>query len=297
MKKQSGTVKIHSSGQAPADLNEGRHVVKARTIHNTDYVALDEVSKAVGYNGKWLKDGSYGIGDYDVAYKFRTGDSTAVMREKAVKLPAPAVKEGNRLFVPSAGLGDWLGKEAAFSVEPGQVSFFPKPTAKETGETGATLDFKDKLPKAEGKFRVKANADNQTDNPAYSLLEKAKKYIGVKYDFGAEPYSQSGKFDCSSFTNYLFSQYGVNLPRTADDQAQLGKSVSRDELQAGDLLFFYVPGRFKSNNKVGHVGIYMGDGNMIHSCPEPKDGVQITDINKPFWKETFLSAKRFDLKG
>lgn len=75
----------------------------------------------------------------------------------------------------------------------------------------------------------------------------------------------------------------------------MGEPVSRNALKPGDLLFFYVPGRFKSNKVVGHVGIYMGNGQMIHACPQPLNGVQITSINKPFWKKTFLVARRFSL--
>jgi len=58
------------------------------------------------------------------------------------------------------------------------------------------------------------------------------------------------------------------------------------------LMFYYVPGRFKSNKVVGHVGIYMGNQRMIHASPEPKNGVQISSIDKAYWKMTFLRAKR-----
>jgi hypothetical protein len=57
-----------------------------------------------------------------------------------------------------------------------------------------------------------------------------------------------------------------------------------------------VPGRFKTDKIVGHVGIYMGNNQMIHASPKPKDGVQITNINQPYWKKTFLSAKRLDME-
>ncbi len=57
-------------------------------------------------------------------------------------------------------------------------------------------------------------------------------------------------------------------------------------------MFFYVPGRFKTNKTVGHVGIYIGNMQMLNASPKPKNGVQITNINKPYWKTTFLRAKR-----
>ncbi|MNF16046.1 Murein DD-endopeptidase MepH precursor [compost metagenome] len=68
--------------------------------------------------------------------------------------------------------------------------------------------------------------------------------------------------------------------------------MSRSSLRVGDLLYFYVPGRFQTNKTVGHVGIYIGNRNMINSSPAPKDGVQIISIDKAYWKRTFLFAKR-----
>jgi cell wall-associated NlpC family hydrolase len=125
------------------------------------------------------------------------------------------------------------------------------------------------------------------------LVETANRYLGVKYLFGADPYPQSGKFDCSTFTQYVFGKYGISLPRTARAQARDGSSVSRKMLRKGDLMFYYVPGRFKSNKTIGHVGIYMGNNKMIHASPAPDNGVQISNINHEYWKKTFLQAKRF----
>ncbi|NHN31605.1 C40 family peptidase [Paenibacillus agricola] len=124
------------------------------------------------------------------------------------------------------------------------------------------------------------------------LISKAKRYMGVKYLFGAPPYPQSNKFDCSTFTRYIYGRYGIPLGRTARAQSTKGATVSRNQLRKGDLMFFYVPGRFRTNKTVGHVGIYMGNSRMIHSSPEPANGVQITNINKPYWKKTFLKARR-----
>jgi cell wall-associated NlpC family hydrolase len=124
------------------------------------------------------------------------------------------------------------------------------------------------------------------------LLAKAKSYMGVKYLFGAPPYPQSSKFDCSTFTRYIYGRFGIQLGRTARAQSVKGTAVSRKQLRKGDLLFFYVPGRFRTNKTVGHVAIYLGNSQIVHSSPKPKDGVQITNINKAYWKETFLKAKR-----
>lgn len=123
------------------------------------------------------------------------------------------------------------------------------------------------------------------------LLQTARKYLGVRYVFGSE-YPRNRTFDCSSYTQYVFDQYGIKLPRTARAQGRVGRTVSRKSLRKGDLSFFNIPGRFKSINIPGHVGINIGNGRMIHALNEPKDGVQYRSINIPFWKKNFLWAKR-----
>lgn len=296
LKQHSGPVKVQSNGGAPEDLTEGRHIVPIKTIQNAPYVSLDDFAKATGYHGAWLRDGSYGVGDNDPAWKFRTGESNVDLADKNIKLPAPAVKEGNALYVPVDGLKPLFGDVTVFAVESEQVAFFPKPTPEETGVRGGDLDFKDEpaaaptnvMPKP-GHMRAKA-AIAESDRE--DMISFAKKYMGVKYEFGAESYGESGTFDCSTFVRYVYDKYGMDLPRLARQQAERGKQIDRDQLRQGDLLFFYVPGRFKSNETVGHVGMYYGDGQMIHASPKPEDGVQLTDINKPYWKDTFLYAKR-----
>ena len=125
-----------------------------------------------------------------------------------------------------------------------------------------------------------------------AMIRKGKQYLGVKYLFGTGPYSKTGRFDCSTFTQYIFGKYNIKLPRVARQQATYGTLVSRKSLRKGDLVFFYVPGRFKTNKTVGHVGIYIGNMQMLNANTKPKNGVQITNMNKPYWKKTFLKAKR-----
>ncbi len=286
LKQHSGPVKVKSDGQSPEDLTEGRHIVPIRKLQNAGYVSLGDITQATGYHGAWLRDGSYGVGDNDAAWIFRTGQSTVSIAGRKVRMPALAIKEGNQLFVPVTALQKLFGNVTLFSVETDDVAFFPKPSPNETGASGRNLDFSDARP-AKPAMAIARGEEDQAQ-----LIAFAKKFLGIKYEFGTGPYKQTGTFDCSSFTQYVFDQFGVDLPRVARQQAEKGKYTARDKLQVGDLLFFYVPGRFKSNETVGHVGIYMGEGNMIHASPKPKDGVQITPINNPYWKETFLYAKR-----
>ncbi|MGY2077048.1 C40 family peptidase [Blastococcus sp. SYSU DS0828] len=77
-------------------------------------------------------------------------------------------------------------------------------------------------------------------------------------------------FDCSGLTSYAYRAAGISLPRASRNQAATGQSVSRDQLRPGDLVFFYSP--------VSHVGIYIGDGQMVHA-PTSGDVVKVASID------------------
>jgi cell wall-associated NlpC family hydrolase len=106
----------------------------------------------------------------------------------------------------------------------------------------------------------------------------AMQYLGTPYVYGGA--SPSG-FDCSGFVMYVFAQIGVSLPHNAAAQYGYGMPVSRDQLQPGDLVFF---------NGLGHVGIYIGGGQMIHS-PHTGDVVKISSLSG-WYSSTYVGARR-----
>lgn len=92
---------------------------------------------------------------------------------------------------------------------------------------------------------------------ANGIIDLARQFLGVPYVWGG---SSPNGFDCSGFVQYVYAQKGIHLPRTADIQATAGRPVAKSDLQPGDLVFFagdYV--------NISHVGIYVGDGKMIHA--------------------------------
>jgi peptidoglycan DL-endopeptidase CwlO len=107
----------------------------------------------------------------------------------------------------------------------------------------------------------------------------AMQYLGIPYRWGGS--SPSTGFDCSGFTMYVFSQVGVSLPHNAAMQYGMGSAVSRGELAPGDLVFF---------NGLGHVGIYIGGGQFIHS-PHTGDVVKISSITG-WYADTWVGARR-----
>jgi cell wall-associated NlpC family hydrolase len=117
----------------------------------------------------------------------------------------------------------------------------------------------------------------------------AQQYVKTPYRWGSS--LQTGKStDCSGFVQYLYRKANIHLPRESAAQSHVGKVAARSmdfsRLQTGDLLFFRHGGRH-----IGHVGLYLGDGKMIHAAGR-KEGVVVTDLRQPYFRGKFVVAKR-----
>lgn len=119
-----------------------------------------------------------------------------------------------------------------------------------------------------------------------NIVASGMKYLGTPYLYGADP-SQTRSFDCSSFTFRAFTENGINLPRTANDQYSLGKAVALEEALPGDLIFFRDS---VHPNQAGHVAIYMGSGRMLHASSGR--GVHTVEVSHPYWKNKIMGIKR-----
>ena len=128
--------------------------------------------------------------------------------------------------------------------------------------------------------------DSYDDATVQALMEEAAKYLGYPYVWGGS--SPSTSFDCSGFVCWVFTNSGVhNLPRTtAQGIYDQCTPVSASEAKAGDIIFF--TGTYNSAGAVSHVGIYCGNGVMIH-CGDP---IKYASINTPYWQSHFYSFGR-----
>jgi len=115
----------------------------------------------------------------------------------------------------------------------------------------------------------------------------AKKLLGIKYVWGATgPYT----YDCSGFTQKIFRDAGIKIPRVSRDQAKVGQYISFNNLKKGDMVFFDT--HKKQTGKVTHVGIYLGYGNFIHASSAAKKIVIFNFNKKTFYKKRFLWGRR-----
>jgi cell wall-associated NlpC family hydrolase len=184
------------------------------------------------------------------------------------------------------------------SVKPGDVLFFGKGTnpsfsgiyigndkmimASSSKDEVITRDVDVHRSQFIGARRV-LSADDQKK---VSLVLTARQYLGTPYDFGAK-YGQTKTFDCSSFMKWIYNKHGIELPRVSRDQAKEGVYVSRANLETGDLVFFTTK---DSGSRIGHVGMYVGNGMMIHTYGE--GGVKYSTINSGWWNDHYVTARR-----
>lgn len=125
--------------------------------------------------------------------------------------------------------------------------------------------------------------------PYQEIVDYARKYIGTPYKYaGKDPRG----FDCSGFTSYVFKAFHKQLAATAEGQSRQIKEISRDNVQAGDLVFFKRPG----SRKVFHVSLVVSNGRegivVIHSTTSR--GVIVENISQSsYWKPFLYKTGRF----
>jgi len=131
------------------------------------------------------------------------------------------------------------------------------------------------------------NADSRiTSRKGFSqalLLQVLQRQLGRPYLYGGN--SPQG-FDCSGLVQYSFAQIGIQLPRSTLEQQATLTEVDKNELQAGDLVFF------KTGINQYHVAIMLDQNNFIHA-PSSGKTVSQASFSNPYWKKNFISAARY----
>jgi cell wall-associated NlpC family hydrolase len=119
----------------------------------------------------------------------------------------------------------------------------------------------------------------------YALVGTALALRGTPYRNGG---SDPNGFDCSGFTQYVFAQYGVALPREVREQYQHGNPVEPSDLAPGDLVFFAT-----TDPGASHVAIVIGGDQFVHA-PSSSGAVRVERLRASYWSQRYLGARRMN---
>ncbi|MEZ4694378.1 MAG: NlpC/P60 family protein [Aliarcobacter sp.] len=170
----------------------------------------------------------------------------------------------------------------------------------EVVDMSTTINYEQQVAAYESKFKKykkiqKENTksktfENYTTNKYISkkttindnLYDFYSEWEGVRYKMGGE--SKKG-IDCSAFIQKAFKEkFAMEMPRTTTLQSKMGKEISKNELEMGDLVFFRI------NKRLNHVGIYIEDGKFMHASTS--SGVTISDLNSEYFLKRYWKAQR-----
>lgn len=136
--------------------------------------------------------------------------------------------------------------------------------------------------------RSPVNYDNEAPatQKAADVIEYAKGFIGTPYVYGGTDLLAG--VDCSGFIYSVYQDFGITLDRRSRDQINDGERVAKEDLRPGDLVFFNTGG----DSVISHVGMYIGNGEYIHSTNGSANGVTISDLNSDYALNTYVGATR-----
>ncbi|MEQ1869929.1 MAG: C40 family peptidase [Vicinamibacterales bacterium] len=119
------------------------------------------------------------------------------------------------------------------------------------------------------------------------LLSTALQFVGTPYRNGG---ADAAGFDCSGFTQYVFAQHGMTLPREVRDQFALGTPVGRDDIAPGDLVFFSTVSKGAS-----HVAIVIGPDDFVHA-PSSRGVVRVEHLTSAYWSTRLVGIRRLTVR-
>lgn len=299
------------SFETPPVIEDGYSLVPLRTIFEAEgaKVTWDETTRTVTA----LKD--------DIVFTYQIGAMTAYKNKEMLTMPISGKIIAGNTMIPLRLISETLGNLVKWHEFDRSITISSAKNYETTVEYGVNLrdapntdgsQVLKMIPKKESIHVIRELNPNwlevqtkdgaigflsadaqytdysnpvQAEKKADDILALGVKFLGTPYEFGASS-SQTATFDCSSFVRYLFKEVlSIELPRVSYDQALEGKEVGINELRKGDLLFFTARGL-----DIGHVGIYAGDGKILHTYSKEL-GVHIADFDDK-WKKRFVKAKR-----
>ena len=270
--------------------------VNFRTGPGKSYSSMGKIEKGkkvtyLGSSGNWIK----------IKYNSKTGYIYKDYISKATTSTSSSTSTSVRYVKSSDGLNVRKGPSVSYS----KITNLPngtKVTVKSTSNgwskitSGSITGYvnssyltstKPSTTTSSNSSSSSTHSSTSTSNSASKVISYAKKLLGKPYVWGAQ--GPNG-FDCSGFTYYVFkNSAGITLPRTSSAQSKYGKSVSKSNLKAGDLIFFDTVG--PNNGAVTHVGLYIGNGQFIHAA-SGQGKVVINNLNSSYYVKAYVNARR-----
>lgn len=164
---------------------------------------------------------------------------------------------------------------ACGTVKRGTVPWEENPT-KATSEPSETMDISSRKPEVDEKAAPEIQERQEFLQLAYN------DWKGVPYLLGGSGYTG---IDCSAFMQVIFEDYFSKIiPRTTLEQLESGEPVRKEQIEAGDMVFF------KTGRRTYHVGVMVNQSEFLHASTS--EGVKISALEHPFWEETYLAARR-----
>ncbi|HPT69621.1 MAG TPA: LysM peptidoglycan-binding domain-containing protein [Syntrophomonas sp.] len=237
-------------------------------ISNTYGVSIDQIKKLNGLSSDFLNIGQKLILTSNTNQAAVTAPAVTVNNASTTNSGIYVVKSGDSLWAIANKFGTSIASIKALNG-----------LSSDNLQVGQTLKISSSA--AASTTPVSRSGDNISGT---RLVEDAAQYLGTPYRYGG---SGPGGFDCSGFTSYIFNRAGISLPRTAAGQYSVGTAVAQSDLQTGDLLFFAGGG-----SGIDHVGIYAGNGQMIHSSSPRSGGVIYTPLSSSYYANSYVGAKR-----
>ena len=135
--------------------------------------------------------------------------------------------------------------------------------------------------------KIAGSKINNKNSIATNIIKLAKSKLKTPYKYAT---IGPNSFDCSGFVYWVYKENNITLPRTSLSQSKISKPLKKEQLKAGDLVFF------DTNNKkhVNHSGIYLGKNRFIHASSGKAYSVTISPIDKGFYKKNFLFGENLN---
>jgi len=231
-------------------------------------------------------------------------EKDSIKPKQVLLIPAQVAKRPSQSYVVKAGDSLYsIAKRTSLSVEEikkmnqlqsttlktGQILTLEKPGIKREEEAEELSDGGEVTePQVAGEEREKAEISEPLGK--WSSSEERNLFVRVAKNFLGVPYRLGGStirgIDCSALVKKIYEIFNVTLPRTAREQFRIGKSVGREELEEGDLVFFK-----NQRSSVSHVGIDIGKGEFVHASSRDRE-VKVDHLDTPYFNKRFLRGVR-----